>query len=68
MKLCIHCQRPESEHCPGYEAVKMPDGCQCDEGSWGNNVTSICDLFVPGGTLGDESYCRNCEHDKACHK
>ena len=66
-QLCIHCNRPESDHCPGYEARKLPAGCQCDDGSWGENVTPICEKFEPMGTAGDESYCKHCEHNKACH-
>lgn len=68
MKLCIHCSRPEDQHCPGFEVRKAPAGCVCDEGSWGETVTPICDKFEAGGTAGDQSYCARCEHDKGCHK
>lgn len=46
----------------------MPEGCRCDEGSWGENVSPICGKFEPMTERGDESYCKNCEHDKGCHK
>jgi hypothetical protein len=65
--LCINCGRPEELHCTGFEVRKMPDGCQCDEGSWGNDVTPICAEFIPGGLAGNQSYCKTCEHDMACH-
>ena len=67
MKRCIHCNKIEEEHCPGFAIRQMPTRCQCDEQSWGDNVTPICGQFVPGGTAGDESYCQTCEHDKRCH-
>ena len=41
---------------------KMPDGCQCDPGGWGE-VTPICAQYVGNG----HQYCRTCEHDYACH-
>ena len=70
MNRCIHCGKSEHEHCPGFEAKKMPVGCQCDEGSWSNNVNPvnpICGKFIPGGLAGNESYCATCEHNKECH-
>lgn len=59
--LCSECGRPADEH---HEFVpRMPDGCQCDAGTWGDTVAPVCDQFT-----GDpHEYCKTCEHDFACH-
>lgn len=64
MKLCLHCGRPADQHCPGFEVRKLPDGCKCDDESWGNSVTPICGHYEPENGY---EFCRNCEHDKECH-
>ena len=63
-RKCIHCGRDEDEHCLGFEAKKMPNGCTCSEGTWGPDVTPICDKYEADE---DGQYCARCEHDKACH-
>ena len=59
--VCLHCGAPEDEHCE-FEP-KMPDGCQCAPGEWGEYVLDVCKSFAgaPGGI------CSTCEHDEACH-
>lgn len=64
----MHCGRTKEQHCPGFEVRQLPEGCKCDEGSWGDNVTPICEKFIPMGKGDDASYCLKCEHDKACHR
>lgn len=58
---CMHCGETWENHCT-FEA-KMPDGCQCDPGEWGDTVNDVCPEFV-----GDFSNCARCEHDRECHK
>ena len=63
--LCRYCGKTEDEHCFTFVPV-MPDGCQCDYGSWRGaaNIRPACAQYVGNG----EQYCATCEHDKACHK
>ena len=61
-KVCKHCGKPEAEH-HDYEPT-MPEGCVCDPGEWGDNVTEPCEEYQGEGG----QYCKRCEHDKACHK
>lgn len=63
MSLCLICGRPEHEH-HEYQPRLLPDGCKCDDGTWGAVIAPICTQY-----LGDlKGYCQTCEHDKACHK
>jgi hypothetical protein len=59
-KVCVHCGRTEEEHC--YFEAKMPNGCVCPPGDWGDTVTEVCDYFTGSGPQ-----CTTCEHDKECH-
>lgn len=61
--ICVHCGKTEDEHCLGFER-KMPDGCQCSPGEWGDRVKPICAEYVANGI----GFCRTCEHDMECHK
>ena len=59
----MHCGKPEDEH-HAFEAVVVPDSCQCDYGTWDKKLVGpICDSFV-GTQFG---YCARCEHDESCH-
>ena len=65
-KVCINCRRPEEDHCPGFETRAMPVGCVCDEGSWGLEVTPVCDSFESMSET-EKGYCLHCEHNRECH-
>lgn len=60
---CIHCGRPESDHCY-FVSAKVPAGCKCDYRSWDETPGPICASYVGDGTTN----CENCEHNKECHK
>lgn len=65
-RVCKNCGRPESEHCT-FEPAVIPEGCQCDLGSWWpNNPGPICQSH----SHPDEPHtnCANCEHNYACHQ
>ena len=62
--ICKHCGKTEDEHCHDGFEQKMPDGCQCDPGTWGD-VKPICAEYRPAA--GADSYCASCEHDAGCH-
>lgn len=62
--ICQRCNRPEDEHCPGFDPYIVPDGCQCDPRDWGDNkIKPICARFVGSP---DEN-CEDCEHHIECH-
>ena len=66
--VCKHCGKTRSEHCE-FEAL-MPEGCECDPGTWdadgdGGNIGPVCESFVGDNT---DRHCSRCEHDFACHK
>ena len=63
MSLCKHCGLDEDSHCTFEPEKTMPEGCQCPEGEWDEDVSSPCDKYD-----GDGGRCSNCEHDLACHK
>lgn len=43
-----------------------PLGCQCDLGTWDNEIGPICDSYEPA-TPHANAMCSRCEHDFACH-
>lgn len=61
-KVCAECGQIEDLH--HAFVAKMPDGCQCDAGEWGDKITPICgrkraEILAPR--------CADCEHDQDCH-
>lgn len=60
-KICRVCGEREQAH-HEYEPT-MPDGCQCDPGSWDDDVTEVCAAYVGDPGKG----CDRCEHDERCH-
>jgi hypothetical protein len=66
-ELCIDCGRPRDEH-HEFVAPKRPQGCVCAALTWGNPgaVPPVCGRF-DSMTGADAGYCKNCEHDEACH-
>jgi hypothetical protein len=59
---CRACGREEVEH-HDFEP-EMPDGCVCDQGTWGDEIVKAPCAAYRGMT---EAYCSDCEHDEACH-
>jgi hypothetical protein len=64
---CARCGEPESEH-HAFEAVTVPDGCQCDLDTWrGVRIPFACSHFETA-RRGFPPRCKNCEHDRECHE
>lgn len=66
LDICRHCGRPEDEHCAeGFEAVKVPVGCQCDPEDWEGSfdIPEVCDRFE----LDKFGTCKTCQHLEECH-
>lgn len=64
-RVCRICGVQESDHhTPDF--INVPDSCVCDIGSWDvgdAGIPPVCDKYDGNGRK-----CRNCEHDKECHK
>lgn len=61
-KVCQICGLSADAH--HVYSPKMPDGCQCHPGEWGDDVNDPCQEYVGSG----RSICARCQHDMGCHK
>jgi len=50
------------------EVLKRHKGCKCADGHWLAEPWPICEKFEPEFPGFEDSNCKNCEHEKECHK
>lgn len=61
---CKHCGKAREDH-HDFEMWSVPEGCQCDAGTWLPDTPGyICHGYQGNGT----EYCMCCCHDMACHE
>lgn len=67
--ICASCLAPKSHHCV-FVPIKAPKGCRCDIHDWGDpmNIPEICLNYEECPDILAAQFCKNCEHEKGCHK
>lgn len=70
-KHCVKCGRTKSAHHKFKAPPRIPKGCVCGPGAWGEIVTPMCDQFIASEDDGSDEYdpefCGRCEHYAECH-